>query len=181
MATDGNKELGAYGGHAGRPAGSPMTGADPAPGRPRATAGLDEQGCGLCALAARARGEAEPGEGTPAVVHLGDEIFGLVEPGQLGVIVAPTAHVPGFSTDPATSAVLLAALRRAAVTVQSSYDTSGTMIEPVTDAYRGTSHACYRIVPTLPLDVFRSTPRAAVDPGVLERNFTSDKRGRISG
>jgi hypothetical protein len=105
--------------------------------------------CALCAVAQPTMELLAAEPGSRIVAYLDSELIALLEPGVPGVMLAPRSHVKGLSTSPGLSAVFLAALRRAVTEVQSSYGTSGAMIEPSTEVPGAAGHVCYHVVPTL--------------------------------
>jgi hypothetical protein len=115
------------------------------PGGPRGAFGDD---CALCAVAQQGGALARVDVAGMVVAYLDDQVVGLIEPGAPGVLVAPRSHMRELSTMPAHTGAVLAALRRAAQTVMSSYRTSGTMIEPTTKVPGAAGHVCYRVVPS---------------------------------
>jgi hypothetical protein len=94
------------------------------------------------------------------VVYLDEQVVGLIEPGVPGAIVAPRPHMRELSNMPEQAGAVLAAVRRAATSVRSTYRTSGAMIEPATDVPAAAGHVCYRVVPTT---IDRALP-TALDP-----------------
>ncbi len=111
--------------------------------------------CGLCAL----RTSDIPLEGLSggaSVAYRDDDVMALVVPGHPGALVVPSRHVKSLSALPATSGVILAALRRAVRAVESSYQVAGVTIEPTTDVGHADGHVAYWVIPTLPATI--STP-----------------------
>jgi hypothetical protein len=116
----------------------------------RATDVPCRQACWICELAARraatAAGASRSSAASRAVAYLDDKVIALLEDRQ--VLVAPCEHLDRLPSTPAAAGVVLAVLRRAVSTIQSSCGTSGATIELVTEVDGAAGHVCYRIVPT---------------------------------
>lgn len=85
-----------------------------------------------------------PESASRRVAFLDDDVIAIMEPDIPGVIIAPRLHATGLATHPA---VLLAALRKAALHVETLYGASGVTIEPDFDLPGAPGHVCYRVVP----------------------------------
>jgi hypothetical protein len=127
----------------------PVVGVGPTSDVDVTTVTMTDAECALCAVGETSAGHPEPEAPSTVVAYLDDELIALLEPGLLGVLLAPRSHVQGLATQPGLSAVFLAALRRAVTEVQSSYGTSGAMVKPTTDVPGASGHVCYHVVPTM--------------------------------
>lgn len=132
-------------------------------------AGVDAlvPGCRLCA-AGGPSGEA---------VYRDPVVVALVDRWIPGVLLAPRSHLDVLDQRPDRAGPLLAAIRRAAQTVEEAFDASGARIEPTTELPGASGHVCYRVVPTVddaPID-----PSAAVaEPDVLAAMLRDALAGR---
>ena len=128
--------------------------------------GGDGEPCGAgCALCRAAREPRPAPAGT--VVLAVDDLVALVDEHVPGVLVAPRAHMEGLTTAPVEAGVVLGALRRVAITVQSSYGASRTSIEPTTELAGAAGHVCYRVVPVAGDAPMPPGSGPGVDPQVL--------------
>lgn len=122
------------------------------PGIRIVTATQWRSGCALCGV--ELSSQTLPGGGADGIMvaYLDHEFIALLEADRPGVLLAPRKHVRGLSTLPELSGAFLAALRRTVTVVQSWQGASGATIEPTPPFPVPTSHACYRVVPTMGQD-----------------------------
>ncbi len=129
-----------------------------APGIRFVTARQRRGGCVLCAV--EQSSESMPGGGADGIMvaYLDHEFMALLDGDRPGVLLAPRKHVRRLSTLPELSGAFLAALRRTVTVVQSWQGASGATIEPTPRFSVPTSHACYRVVPTMGHDRCAPSP-----------------------
>lgn len=124
-------------------------------------------GCRLC----------EAGGPAGEAVYRDRLVVALVDHQLPGVLLAPRSHLDVLEQVPDRAGPLLAAIRRAARTVEEVFDASGARIEPTTDLPGAGGHVCYRVIPTVddaPID----PSVAAAEPDALAAMLREALAGR---
>lgn len=100
--------------------------------------------CALCSVTFRS--DISNLSGCGEVAYVDDDVVALIDRNLPGVVVAPRAHVAALATT-ARPAAVLAALRRAALHVETWYEAADVEITPVTDLSGAVGHVGYHVVP----------------------------------